>query len=304
MQLTQMRLRIKAIETIKKITNAMRLISMSMHIRLNHKIPLMQNYKNELLKILNTLQSIGPVTFESELPKSSNLKNNFILNPPINTVPKVLIIVVGSQKGLSGTFNSSLFRFFEKNENNEIFKNASFIGVGKKAVDFLKKHTQASPEATPGTAEVKHAYNVFNFQNLDKITREIYKIIIDADPIYTNVFCYSNYSKGFLTQLPQKTTLIPLQPQKSLNNEPIAQEDYIWHQDPNEILDILIKEYLKLTLQTILFESLLAEQAARFQSMDNATRNADSLLETMTRQYNKLRQTKITKEISEVSSNL
>lgn len=273
-----MRLRIKAIETIKKITNAMRLISMSMHMRLNHKIPLMQNYKKELLYILNILQS-----------HSSDIKTDNILNPPTGTPEKILIIIVGSQKGLSGTFNSSLFRFFEKHES---FENASFIAVGKKSVDYIKKHS-----------EVTQGYNVFNFQNLDKITREIYNIIMQADPIYTNVFCYSNYSKGFLTQLPHKTALIPLQ----LDNEAqkfTPQEDYLWPQDPNKILDTLTKEYLKLTLQTILFESLIAEQAARFQSMDNATRNANELLENMTRQYNKLRQTKITKEISEISSSL
>lgn len=292
-----MRLRIKAIETIKKITNAMRLISMSMHIRLNHKVPLMQNYKNELLTIINILQSIeSSVKLESRISTTSQPNNFFILNPSLESTPRTLVIIVGSQKGLSGTFNSSLFRFFEKNENETIFKNATFIAVGKKTVDYVKKHT-----------EINCGYDTFNFQNLEKITKEIYNTIMHADPIYTNVICYSNYSKGFLTQLPHKTILIPMQTKSnnlSKKNEFKIQEDYIWQQDPHKILDVLIKEYLKLTIQTILFESLIAEQAARFQSMDNATRNADSLLESMTRQYNKLRQTKITKEISEISNNL
>lgn len=300
MQLTQMRLRIKAIETIKKITNAMRLISMSMHIRLNHKIPLMQSYKSELINILNILQSIGPVVNledgSIDTNQTTNAFENNILNPPLNSPERNLVIIIGSQKGLSGTFNSSLFRFFEKNESKKIFKNSTFVVVGKKAVDHYKKLT-----------EIEQSYNVFNFHNLDEITREIYNLIINAKPVFTNVICYSNYSKGFLTQLPQKTTLVPLDKTVTLNDQTqdvALTQEYIWQQNPKNVLNMLINEYLKLTLQTLLFESLLAEQAARFQSMDNATRNADSLLESMTRQYNKLRQTKITKEISEVSSNL
>jgi F-type H+-transporting ATPase subunit gamma len=65
---------------------------------------------------------------------------------------------------------------------------------------------------------------------------------------------------------------------------------------------MLAQQYLEAELQSLLYESLLAEHAARFISMDNATRNAEKLLEETKSDYNKLRQAKITKELTELTS--
>jgi F-type H+-transporting ATPase subunit gamma len=81
-------------------------------------------------------------------------------------------------------------------------------------------------------------------------------------------------------------------------------EDYMWKQPPQSIIKDLAYLYLTAKLHTILFQSLLAEQAARFLSMDNSTRNAEGLLELSKIQYNKLRQAKITKEINELVSSM
>lgn len=78
----------------------------------------------------------------------------------------------------------------------------------------------------------------------------------------------------------------------------------MWKQPPQSIIKDLAYLYLTAKLHTILFQSLLAEQAARFLSMDNSTRNAEGLLELSKIQYNKLRQAKITKEINELVSSM
>ena len=70
-----------------------------------------------------------------------------------------------------------------------------------------------------------------------------------------------------------------------------------------KVLEELCYQNLQASIQLMLFQSLYAEQASRFQSMDSATRNAGDLLEITQRQYNKLRQAKITKELSELSAN-
>ena len=79
-------------------------------------------------------------------------------------------------------------------------------------------------------------------------------------------------------------------------------DDFIWEDSPLHILDALAHQQLNATLYALLVQSLLAEQAARFISMDNATRNAKYLKESMMLQYNKLRQAKITKELTELST--
>src|SRR5262245_56347198 len=94
-QLIILRQRIRAVETIKKITHAMRLISMSTHSRLKHNKIHLENYKNAFQALWRRIAPLIP-----ELEKDSNKG-------------RTLLIVVGSQKGLCGTFNSTLFKFFE-----------------------------------------------------------------------------------------------------------------------------------------------------------------------------------------------
>lgn len=75
----------------------------------------------------------------------------------------------------------------------------------------------------------------------------------------------------------------------------------MWEHTPHEVLDILALQALEVTIQHLLFESLLAEQAARFISMDSSTRNAEKILEETILWYNKLRQAKITRELTELT---
>ena len=111
-------------------------------------------------------------------------------------------------------------------------------------------------------------------------------------------------SKLFLYKSPVKqcSFLLPIEQENTA--EPLSKDDYLWEQSPNDLLDQLAYQTLEVQLHYLLFESLLAEHAARFISMDNATRNAQSLLEETQLQYNKLRQAKITKELTELVSNI
>jgi len=287
-QLNQMRLKINTIESIKKITHAMRLISMSQRMRLNHKAPFMQSYKEELSKLLKLVESANKPQDQEEA-YNSQIKRN-------------LIVIVGSQKGLAGTFNSSLFRLLEKKITPEQYSNTDFITVGKKASDFIKK--RVIPIKT---------YDNFGIQTIYKVSAEIFSNITEAAPKYTQVIFYVNKPKNFFVQIPEEFTLIPFKYEDTQSNNSSKDfgdhnthdmDEYIWEQPIQEVFDYMIKEYMYFTVQYLLFNSLVAEQAARFRSMDNATNNADELLKTLKLQYNKIRQTKITKEITELSTNI
>ena len=78
----------------------------------------------------------------------------------------------------------------------------------------------------------------------------------------------------------------------------------IWEQDKLEIVNSAARHYLGVHTTTILFQALVSEYAARFVAMDNATTNAENYLETLTLQFNKLRQALITREVSELSASL
>lgn len=276
-KLIQLRHRIKAIETIKKITHAMRLISMSAHSQLKHQQTTIKQYTHLLEKLCIDLQAITP-TWHNEL-----------IHPSFEAQPHRLIILIGSQKGLCGSFNINLYKLFNNYlENSPSNIKTSFIAVGQKSADFLRKESFGL---------VIDNYEKFTAQRIGYIAQKITHTISTAQPYYHEVLVFSNIFKNFFTQKPHRTQLIPALSPKTAD---LLHDDYIWQQNPNDILDTMIPQYIESRIYHLLFESLLSEHAARFISMDSSTRNANNLLDVARLQYNKLRQAKITKELTEL----
>lgn len=263
-QLTHIRQRIRAVETIKKITHAMRLISMSTHSKLNKQKVHFNTYKQAFVDLYNKL-----------------------IKSPKNSTPstaKTLYILVASQKGLCGNFNSQLFKYFEKvNVYNE---NADFVTVGKYAYDYLR----------PNYYNLLKSYNKFSSINFVEIANNIADIIFSGS--YTKIIFYSNKSKSFFLK-ESKTTKLEIQ---NYSESDIDTGDYIIETSKSELVASIRRNMLVVSIEEVLFDSLLCEQSSRFLSMDTATRNASSLLEEMVRDYNKQRQAAITQELSELVS--
>lgn len=277
-QLIQMRQRIKAIETIKKITHAMRLISMSLHARLKVKEEPLTAYKDTIISIFQDIKKQNPQW------------TNSVLYPAKTTFPKTLIIIVGSHKGLCGNFNSALFKLIQAHKAE--FLNPHYIAIGKKAIDFAR-HTNLGIQVA--------AYPTCTMATLSTLVHEINKELFQSAHPYTSVVVASNKIKNFFVQKPHLTPLIPFNSEPQTTTDALS--EYQWEQDPTEILHTLAGQSINALMYYLLFESLLAEQAARFISMDNSTRNAKNLLDETKLEYNKVRQAKITKEITELSSN-
>lgn len=281
-QLIQMRQRIKAVETTKKITHAMRLISMSTHSRLRHKKAHLETY----IKAFKDLSQIV-----------QNIKKDIKLNSPIEDLnvvdgfKKNLIIIISSQKGLCGSFNQNLFNLFSS-EYAEINQQYYIVTVGRYGKDFLYDQYKKEPFKK---------YEQFSWKNYVSISQSITDAILQDH--YNSVIIYSNISKSFFVQKPQKKQILPFSNEFDSTYETKEEtEEYIWYEEPEKIFDYIKKSFLLLTIQEILFESLLAEQAARFLSMDAATRNAENLIVSMKLEYNKIRQASITRELTELSN--
>ena len=276
-QLIRMRQRIKAIKTIKKITHALRLISMSTHFRLRSRKNGIEEYKKELSNLFLQIYNFAK-DWDHPLVNSDEQS------------PKILSIIVGSQKGLCGNFNTQLITFFEK-DTKETSESTTYITIGKKAYDYLKT---TNPEI------VMH-FDEFTMASLEPISRSIADYIIEAHESYASIKIYNNISKTFFIQKSLKTNLVPFTFETlPTDEESLELVDYIWEQSPKEILNFLIGEFLYISIFELLFQSLIAEQAARFIAMDNSTRSAGKILETMQLQYNKMRQSKITGELTDL----
>lgn len=273
-QLISMRQRIKAVETIKKITHAMRLISMSSHSRLRQKKVHLEEYKKAFENLWTKIAPLTQGVHQDSLADSYQL-----------------IILVSSQKGLCGTFNSSLFKFFH--QEIPLQESMHFIAVGKYAHEYL-----AAQKKTPLAS-----YNNFTVSNFVAISRAITDLILQKHPQYHKVVVVSNYQKSFFLQKPRATQLYPL-PKNSKYKEPTQDHGYLFEQTPEELSATILQLMLTVSLEELLFDSLLAEQAARFLSMDSSTRNADKLLVSMKLEYNKRRQSAITAELTELATSI
>jgi F-type H+-transporting ATPase subunit gamma len=273
-ELIHMRQRIKTVETIKKITHAMRLVSMSAHAKLGKQFAAIKTYHASISAILNQVNALAAL-------------NNHKTESP--GPQRTLLIAVGSQKGLSGSFNSVLFyelSAYLSRQNRFV----QIISVGKKMVDLV-------------SSTYKNR-NIVSFPNLSAtqapaIAQTITERIIANQNNFTSVMILSMVPKNFFIQMARTTPLLPLQ----LDHEtpaPIS-HDYLWESDPAQLMEQLTKQYITSTIYKALLESLVAEQAARFVSMDSATRNAEKILEATKLKYNKLRQAKITKELLELA---
>ncbi len=278
-QLSSMRQRIRAIETIRKITNAMRLISMSTHSHLRQKKEELETYK----QAFNRLSIIITHNVQASLSADSVERGN-----------DQLLILVGSQKGLTGAFNIRLFKFFEEQRAHGAAQ-FSLITIGKHATDYAR-----SIKIKP----IKQ-YNTFSSLNFVTIAQDITQYILGHNQRFKEVIIYSNHPRTFFIQKPQATQIVPTpEYARTPDNAPSVQTEYLFEDSPESLHHMIQQLTIAVTMQSLLFESLLAEQAARFLSMDSATRNAENLLNEMKLEYNKLRQAAITRELTELASSL
>lgn len=276
-----MRNRIQTIETIKKVTDVMRIISMSAHSRLKTKQEPLSEYLDTLKTLLAKVQQATPSwTHERLMPTGENT------NP--------LIVVIGSQKGLCGGFNTQLSKFLNEYLTQNPSSNYHFTALGKKAIDYLINN---HPE------KLICSFPTLTARNFLAIAQELTDLVMTATPVYTSVTIVSNVFKNFFIQKSTVTHLIPFNP-ATIDSTPAPQEEgYLWDEAPHEILDKLAIQYIEAQFQHLIFQSLLSEHAARFISMDNSTRNANHLLAATKLEYNKVRQAKITTEITELTGN-
>jgi F-type H+-transporting ATPase subunit gamma len=284
-QLIEMRRRIKAIETTQKITHAMQLVAMSTRLRLREKNEHLEQYQQAVSSLFNRarLQVNNwqhPVLFPHTAPES---------NP--------LLIIVGAHKGLCGTFNTNLVHWAAKHLQDQGWSHASVMVIGKKLHDYLPSLMSSLPfkiNLIPTPSDL-------TTETSESLAATLTNMILTAQPNYSTVKILHSYPIGFFVQRQQLMTLVPF---NIAQDEPVAteQEPFLWENDPQEIVTALADIQIRTTMHYLLLQSLLAEHAARFVSMDGATRNAKNLKEVMVLQFNKLRQWRITKELTELSS--
>jgi F-type H+-transporting ATPase subunit gamma len=204
---------------------------------------------------------------------------------------KIEVLVVTSDKGLAGAFNSNLlveaFSFLEKRKETT---EARLCLVGKKAVNAFKKLSWP----------VDLSYS----DQTDKLTRGQMRILAEflmrqiAFQKIDAVYLIYNEFKSILAPKIMTTRLLPFDETKNGAGDPGWPPD--WEPDANRLVRYILPLYIESQILHALFESRAAEHAARMMAMDNATKNAEELIDDLVLLLNKIRQAGITKELLEI----
>ena len=278
--LKEVKSRILSVNSTQQITKAMKMVAAAKLRRAQDRVIQLRPYSDKLQTILNNLSS------------SSGSNSKLLEERKIN---KVLLIVVGSDKGLCGSFNSSVIKYtnqliesdYKKHYEN---KRLTILPIGKKMFDHYKKR---------------------NFVILDKfwsiLKKSSYDDVAGISNFLMNEFILENYDKidiifnefkNVAVQNTMTSTFLPVN-EKNIDEDK-NDTNYIFEPNQKDILNKLIPKALTANLFKTILESNASEQGARMTAMSQATDNATELLKELKLSYNRSRQAAITKEILEI----
>ena len=283
--LDDLRKRIVSVKSTQKITKAMKMVAAAKLRKAQESAEKGRPYSEKMQNIiLNLTESISDPQNAPKLLVGTGKDQSH------------LCVVMTSDRGLCGGFNSNICRlakkYFEKILKEE--KNLKIITIGSKGHDQLKREYG------------KYVIKKLSFKNKKKISfteaDEVGKIILDLfnqDEFDKCILFFNNF-KNVMTQIPEAQQIIPTEVKKdSKKNEEFF---YEFEPDEDEILEDLLPKNISTQVFKAFLENSASEQGSRMTAMDSATRNAGDLVNKLTINYNRSRQAVITKELIEIIS--
>ena len=272
--------KISAVGKTKQITKAMNMVAAS---KFKNAQTRMENFRPYAMKFMEVLNSLALRVDAKNHPLLA-------LREPI----RIRLICMTSDRGLCGGFNSNLIKVTERfiMEKAREGKEVTIIPIGCKARDYFRRKMKLISERTDvfGKFDITLAVNIANDVIPPFISEE-----------YDELYLIYNEFRNISIQRPVVVRLFPL---PSIGREdavdPDKRTEYIYEPSEEELLDQLLPMYVHVLLFRALLETSAGENGARMAAMDNATKNCDELIETLSLKYNKARQSAITAELMDI----
>ncbi len=285
--LKEVKSRINSVVSTQQITKAMKMVAAAKLKRAQDRITMMRPYSQKLSAILQN------VSGDSE----GDMDNPYAKERPIN---KVLIVLVTSDKGLCGAFNSFVIRKAKslmegKYKAQAEANNVEFLPIGKKGMEYVKR------SKLPFNAAFVDLFSNLNFEDSSKAATYVMEQFTEGK--YDHVEILYNEFVNAATQVVNNEQFLPIE--KAEVNEQATNtsgNDYIFEPSQSYIEEELIPTSLKTQFFKALLDSNASEQGARMTAMDKATENAGDLLKELRLTYNRTRQAAITTEILEITA--
>jgi F-type H+-transporting ATPase subunit gamma len=272
--LKDIRDRIKSVKSIQKVTKAMKMVAAAKMRRAQENMEQARPYSSSLSDIIQHL-----------LP-DVDLEISPLLQ--VRNVNRLAYVVVTSDKGLAGSFNSSALRKAQ-NEIDEFGKdNVDIFCIGKKARDYFKSRKYNILESHI------EFWSDLNFNHAVKISNDIISHFISGN--VDEIRVVYNEFVNVATQMVLTEKLVPLEFES--NGNQVA--DRLYEPSKDEIVKSLVPKHLNVQIWKYLLESYASEQAARMVAMENATSNSEDMIKDLQLEFNKARQASITTEMLEI----
>jgi len=301
-QLRELRAKIRATKSIGKITKAMELIATSRIGRAQARVEASRPYAEEITKVLSALAS-----------GAASLDDPFLVERP--NPKRAAVLVVTSDKGLAGGYNSNVLRAAE-----ELFallrsegKEPHVYVIGGKGLTYYRFRNRDVVDSWTGFSDQPH------YENAAAAGEALTKAflagadddgdhpgedgVLGVDEVH---IVYTEF-RSMLTQVPVAKRMAPLEIEYAEEGEPAQPQQggditpaYEFEPSADRLLSALLPKYIKTRIFAALLESAASELAARRTAMKSASDNASELVETYTRLANQARQAQITQEISEI----
>ena len=288
--LKDLRDRINSVQSTKKITSAMKLVAGARLKKAQLEAESTRPYADRMKSIISNLTS-----------KLKNSENAPEIIKGKDSVKNHLIVVMTSDRGLCGGFNTSITKLV-KNKIKELLKlnkNVKIFCVGKKGLDHLKREYSESIIDSISISNQKKIDYEFATKVSNKILHMYKNEEFDCAHIVFSLF------KSAIKQEAQLKQIIPVldHDKKELKQDGNNDESiYEYEPEEEEVLENIVPQNISIQIFSGLLENAAGEQGARMTAMDNATRNAGELIDNLTLNYNRSRQAQITKELIEVIS--
>jgi F-type H+-transporting ATPase subunit gamma len=285
-KLKEVRERIKSVQSTQQITKAMKMVSAAKLRRAQQAITEMRPYANRLGKMMKNIVS----------NLEGDIKSPYVEKREVN---KVAIIVITSNRGLCGAFNTNIIKEAISKIENEYAsqkqqKNITLIFVGKKGFDVLKKR-YADQTIIEDYIDL---FSDLSYENISRVSQYVMDGFTARQFDAVDV-CFGQFRNAGV-QEPKCAGFLPVQPVQKTDNNTEMKSDYLFEPSKESLLDELLPSILQTTFQKFILENHASEHGARMTAMDNATSNADELMKELKINYNKARQEAITKELSEI----
>ncbi|MBK7401305.1 MAG: ATP synthase F1 subunit gamma [Myxococcales bacterium] len=308
--LKAIRKRISSVKSTQKITRAMKMVAAARLRRAQQRITELRPFA---VKTADVLHSVASRVDPNEHPLLARREEK-----------EILLVVLGSDRGLAGGFNSQICRAAERlwKQLEGEGKSVQFVTIGRKPRDYFRRR------GAKILAELQGVNEKMDIGRADEIAAQIIDLyggtplsLTEAEQVqegeaedqrpsmiglgapgdeearFDAVYFLYNEFKSAMTQLVVSQRLLPVDPADEAGD---GVQDYLYEPDRKALLDRLLPLYVQISVFRGLLESVASEHGARMTAMDAATKNAKDMISRLTLVYNRARQAAITKELMEI----